>query len=84
MKESFYNSKISYNFKVGLSPSKKIYVIYFIESPWNMTKNVFCSILKALFVLKIFKFCHAFLVYRKNASIKKIRLISKFITSQPG
>ena len=43
-------------FKVGLSPSKKDCVIYLIESPLKMMKNAFYFILKALFVLKIFKF----------------------------
>ena len=42
-------------FKVGLSPSKKI-DICLIESPFKMMKNAFYFILKALFVLKIFKF----------------------------
>ena len=42
--------------KVGLSPSKRIYVIYFIDSPLKLMKNTFYFILKALFVLKIFKF----------------------------
>ena len=44
-----------YNFKIGLSPSKKFF-IYFYDSPSKMTKNVFYFILKALVVLKIFKF----------------------------
>ena len=35
---------------------KKNCVIYFIESPLKMMKNAFYFILKALFVLKIFKF----------------------------
>ena len=42
--------------KVVLSPSEKNCVIYFIENPLKMMKNVFSFILKALFVLKIFKF----------------------------
>ena len=42
--------------KVGLSPSKKNCVICFIESPLKKMKNAFYFILKALFVLKIFKF----------------------------
>ena len=42
--------------KVGLSTSKKIYVICVTESPLKMMKNAFYSILKAFFVLKIFKF----------------------------
>ena len=43
-------------FKVRLSRSKKNCVIYMIESPSKMAKNTFYFILKALFVLKIFKF----------------------------
>ena len=43
-------------FKVGLSPSKKICVICLIESPLKMMKNAFYFILKALFVLMIFRF----------------------------
>ena len=43
-------------FKVALSPSKKNFVISFNDSPSKMMKNVFYFILKALFVLKIFKF----------------------------
>ena len=42
--------------KVGLSPSKKNYVICFIESPLKKMKNAFYFIVKAYFVLKIFKF----------------------------
>ena len=43
-------------FKVGLSPSKKFLFICFNESLLKMIKNAFCFILKALFVLKAFKF----------------------------
>ena len=43
-------------FKVGLSPSKKTFFISFNYSPLKMMKNPFYFILKALFVLKIFKF----------------------------
>ena len=42
--------------KVGLSPSKKNCVIYFIDSPLKILKKVFYFIIKALFVLKIFEF----------------------------
>ena len=42
--------------KGGLSPSKKICFICFIESPLKIMKNAFYFILRALFVLKIFKF----------------------------
>ena len=42
--------------KVGLSLSKKICVTCLIESPLKMMKNIFYFVLKAFFVLKIFKF----------------------------
>ena len=44
------------NFKVGLSPSKKILFICFDESPLKMMKNSFYFTLEALFLHKIFKF----------------------------
>ena len=43
-------------FKVRLPPSEKNYMVCFIESPLEMMKNVFYFILKALFILKMFKF----------------------------
>ena len=46
--------------------------------------NAFYFILKGLFVLKIFKFLSWLLVVCKNNLIRKIRLILKFMTSQPG
>ena len=46
--------------KVGLSPFKKNCVIRFIEIPLKMMTNAFYIILKALFVLKIFKFLFMF------------------------
>ena len=72
--------------KVGLSPSKKICVICLIESPLKIMKNAFCFILKALFFSRYLRFCHDFLVKKciKNGLIRKIRLTSKFMTSQPG
>ena len=42
--------------EVGLLPSKKSCFICLNESPLKMMKDVFNVILKALFVLKIFKF----------------------------
>ena len=39
-----------------LSPSKKIVFICFNENPLKVMKSAFYFILKALFVLKIFKF----------------------------
>ena len=46
--------------------------------------NAFYFTLKALFVLKVFKFLCWFLGHYKNGLIKKISLISKLLTSQPG
>ena len=79
-----YMSSNSDEFKVGLSPSKKI-VISFIESPLKLMKNAFYFILKALFVLKIFRFFVMTLwSYRKKGLIRKISLTSKFMMPQPG
>ena len=39
---------MSGKYKVGLLPSKKIYIICFIESPLKMMKNAFYFILKAV------------------------------------
>ena len=50
----------------------------------KMMKNAFYFTLKALFVLEIFNFCLEFLDKYKNGLIRKVRLISKFITSQSG
>ena len=70
--------------KVGLLHSKKICFICLNERSLKMIKNAFYFILKALSILKIFKFCLDFLVMKENGSIRKIRLISKFMTSQLG
>ena len=47
-------------------------------------KNGSYITLKACDVLKIFNFCLDFLIKQKKDLIRKIRLISKFMTSQPG
>ena len=44
---------------------------------------IFSFIIKSLLVLKIYKFCLEFLVMSKSGLIRKARLISKFMTSQP-
>ena len=44
----------------------------------------FISLLKALVVLKIFKFYPDFLVIQENCLIKKLRLILKLMTSHTG
>ena len=59
--------------------------ISFNDSPSKIMKNAFYFILKALFVLKIFKFLSwLFGHVEKKSLFRKIRLISKFMTVQPG
>ena len=55
--------------KVGLSPSKNICGISFIESPLKMTENIFYLILKALFVLNLCSF--RFLTFMTVAHVEK-------------
>ena len=49
-------SFLTKSINVGLSPSEIFFYICFNDSPSEMMKNAFYFILKALFVLKIFKF----------------------------
>ena len=63
---------------------QQIFFIYFNDSPSKMMKNAY-FILKALFVLKIFKFSSwLFGHVEKNSLMRKTSLNSKFMTSQPG
>ena len=57
--------------KVGLSLSKKIAFMYVNESPLKVTKNVFYSMLKALFVLDIFTFLSWIFCYIEKRLDKK-------------
>ena len=50
----YYKSSLS--FEVGLSPSKNICVTCFIKSLLEIMRNAFYFILKALFIIKIFRF----------------------------
>ena len=69
--------------KLMLDSSKKIILICFDESSLKLSKNTFYCILKAIFVLKIFLVLsyHFGHIEKINTNI---RLISKFMTSQPG
>ena len=64
-------------FKGALSGLKKFLAN---EIHLKMMKNTFYFTLESLFVLKIFNF----LVMYKSGLIRKIRFISKFMTSQSG
>ena len=54
------------------------------ENPFKMMKNAFYFTLKALFVFKIFKFLFWLSVMWKTSLIRKISLISKFMTLRSG
>ena len=81
------SSSLATFLKVGIRKKsfRKICGICVIESPLKMMKNVFYFIVKALFVLKIFNFFsrHFGHIGKKTDLIRKIRLFSKFMTSQP-
>ena len=63
----------------------RIIFICFNESLLKVMKNAFYFMLKALFILKIFKiFVWTYWSYRRNGLIRKIKLISKYLASQPG
>ena len=73
------------NFKVGLSPSKKNYSTCFDESPLKMMKMLSISFLKNFFRSQDIQFfTFAFWLCRRKDLIRKIRLVSKFMTLQPG
>ena len=54
------------------------------ESPLKWWKMLFISPWKLFSFLKYLNFCFDFLVVWKNGLIRKINLISKFVTSQSG
>ena len=96
MLQTHLNSKLHYssnltvpkchktNYKVEVSPSKKNCFIFSNESLLQVMKSAFYYTVKALFALKILKFLVDVLAKQKNSLIRKIRLISQFMTSQPG
>ena len=53
------------------------------ERPLKIIKNVFYFTLKAFFVLEMFACLSWLLFMEKNALIRQLRLISKFMMSQP-
>ena len=71
-------------FKVRLSTSKKTCVICLIESPLKLMKNAFYFILKAYFVLKIYKFLSRLFGHVGKTARLRITITSKFMTSRPG
>ena len=55
MSHSFILFKFQNNLKLDSHLPKKVCIIWLIESPLKIMKNVFYFVLKALFFLKIFK-----------------------------
>ena len=68
---------------VRLFKKKKIVLLCFDESSLKLKKNTFYYILKAIFVLKIFIVLSHLFGHTEKINTN-IRLISKFMTSQPG
>ena len=54
------------------------------ESLLKMIKDAFYFTLKALFAIKIFQFLPWLFGHYKNGLIRRVRLISKYMTSKPG
>ena len=60
--------------RVGLSPSKKVVFIWFNESSIKTLKNAFYFMLKALFILEIFKFLSWLFGYVEKRLDKKVKV----------
>ena len=71
-------------FKVALSPSRKVVFISSNESSLKIMKNVFCFMLKALFVLEIFTFLYRIFGYVEKGRDKKAMVNFNFMKSQTG
>ena len=98
LREGVYRVRFSAKLKTLWCGSTPMFLKLKSDSHLPPKKNLFASMiafkndekcflfhLKALFVLTIFKFLSlSFWLSRKNDLIRKIRLISKFMTSQPG
>ena len=64
---------------------KKKKILWFNDSPSKMIKNVFLFHLKSFFRSQdTLTFILSFWTCKKNDVIRKIKLISEFMTSQPG
>ena len=72
--------------KVRPSTFKKKSFLYVLQwkRPLKMTKNASYFFSKPLFVLKIFKFLFWLFGHVEKTACRKLRLILKFMTSQPG
>ena len=75
-----------FHIKVELWPSNKNCIICLTESPLKLMKNAFYFIFKVFsFVLKISKYLKRLFGHvEKTACVRKTRLTSKFMWSQPG
>ena len=58
--------------------------VWVVERLLKLMENTFYFISRALSFPRYSNFCFDFLVMQENSFIKKMSLISKFMTSQPG
>ena len=81
----YMTKKLGQKFKVGLPPSKKIHLYLLQLKPFKNDEKCFLFHLKSSSrSLDIQIFVLTFWLCRRNGLIRKTRLISKFLTSQPG
>ena len=81
LRKCFTTSMFIQTIKGALSCLRQLLIT---ESPLKMMKNAFNFTLKALLDPRYLDHCLEFLVISKNGLIRKVRLFSKFKTSQPG
>ena len=86
---SFVTNKFSSNIKwfpikFGLSPPNKLFYLL-QQKPFKNDETYFLFHLESFFRSQgIYIFVLTFWPCRKNGLIRKIKLVSKFMTSQPG
>ena len=73
-----------YLFKVRALTFQESFFYLLYENPLKLTKNTFYFIWKSLFVFKIHKFFSWFCGHLRNGLTRKVSIISKFMTTQPG
>ena len=81
--EASYHNNATNSLKSDSYPPKKC-VFWFNESPLKMMKNAFFHLTSLFRSQDIHVFIMTFWTCRKNGLIRKIRLISEFMMSQPG
>ena len=74
--------KIVENLSIALKgPLSGLGQLQTTKSSLKIMKNTFYFMFKALFFLRHLQFCSDFLIMRENGLIRKLRFISKYMTS---